>query len=205
MKPRPEPIENRAGAKPLLLAADYAAWMGYFLYLYFVGSKTRGESEATIFARDLIFVQFVGYWILVGVARAPSGSRIGHPVARVLLLAASVGIGGAIIHEVLGSWVVVLLWTVNSIAAFYRDPRFEERMLLHTAWIIVSGFLVALVASMAGIGQHGDSFEHLGVVVSWGLLYYAGSLAWVLVGLRRPGSPHGAACARTSPHAARGT
>jgi hypothetical protein len=126
----------------------------------------------------LVFVQFAGFFVTAVIAISLADVTSSQPVRSVTLLMIVFGVGGFLAMIALTDDLVIAgVWAVSTVNGLLDDyGEVVARAIVYGGWVMVAGFLSALVGSMAGVDPDALLSTNLATVAGWGMLYYAGLL-----------------------------
>ncbi|MDF1659781.1 MAG: hypothetical protein P1U58_19365 [Verrucomicrobiales bacterium] len=133
-------------------------------------------------------MDFFGYFLIFLLfAKGDQSVRRAWPlsydeVLRILGYLAVILIGGWFMEGIAG-WPLTIAWMIGLIMSLTDIPSLRFGAVLRVVWAIVSGFLVALVGSIAGVPEDALLENHVPTLLAWGLLYFGGVIAYRAVSL----------------------
>lgn len=164
---------------------EYIVLVLYFALMW-VGVVQPAQGTAAEHIGGIIFTQFAGYFvILIAASMLIDESFTGSspPLIATFVIA---GVGGFVLMIVLTDDLVIAgIWLISTLNGLLSDfAAVFVRAILHGGWVMFSGFLAALVGSMAGVDPDALLSTHLGTVAGWGMLYYIGLLIAAIIMMR---------------------
>lgn len=164
---------NNPRIRVAIIILEYAFLILYFGFLWL---NTGVESAQTArYIGDLLFAQFFGQFVTVILAIQIGGQR--QQVARWILALTYGGLGLWIMLDLTEGWLAAVIWVVSLVIGLIRDrDNVLGNAIAQGAWLMVAGFIAALVGSMAGVPEESLLFDHIGTTAGWGMIYYAGLL-----------------------------
>ncbi len=151
---------------------EYVVLIAYVAYLWLT-APTDTQADAAQHVGNLVFAQFLGFFVTVII-----GSVLLERLTRwqlLLVLTGMGGMGGWLLLDVTTSTAAAVVWIVSIIVGLLNDrENVFGNALASLLWLMLAGFLAALVGSMAGVDEDALLSTHLGTVAAWAMLYYAG-------------------------------
>jgi hypothetical protein len=164
---------------------SYVAVCGWLIWL---AISEKSESQLATKLDRIIFTDFFGYFLIsLLFSKADQSVRWGWPPT----FAEGLKIAGYLLVIVVAGWFMegaagwpfTIIWMAGLVMSLSDIASLRTGAIVRVVWALVSGFLVALVASMAGVPEDALLEDHVPSLFAWGLLYFGGTALFRLVRL----------------------
>ena len=148
-------------------------------YLIWLAVNEHGEGSAAEKVDQVIFVDFLGFFILSflfsgasksvqweGLLSFDMGLRVLGYIALIIVFACFM--------EDAAGWTISIAWGFGILANLSNVQRIRREAIVRVIWAIISAFLAALVGSILGVKEDDLLTNHLPTLLGWGLLYFGG-------------------------------
>ena len=147
---------------------EYVVLMGYIAYLWLTTpADTRIETAGYI--GDLVFAQFLGFFVTVILGFLLLERLTQLQQGLVIVLYGAFGVW--LLLDVTASPAAAVVWMVSIIVGLLGNwENAFGNALASMLWLMLAGFLAALVGSMAGIDEDALLSTSLDTVAAWALI-----------------------------------
>jgi hypothetical protein len=153
---------------------EYAVLIAYVAYLWLT-TPADAHTATAQFIGNLVFAQFLGFFVTVII-----GTVLLERLNRLQLILVVLGYGGFgfwLLLDFTTSTAAAVVWIVSILVGLLGNwENAFGNALASMLWLMLAGFLSALVGSMAGIPEDALLSTNLATVAAWAMLYYAGML-----------------------------
>ncbi len=166
-------------------ALSYVALCGWLVWLWLNGE----DSETLANQLDwIIFTDFFGYFLIfLCFARGDASVKWTWPLTmeeggRIAGYLVIILIAGWFMESIAG-WVVTLMWMAGLVFCLSDVQSLRSGAIVRILCALMSGFIVALTASFAGVPEESLLNDHVPTLFSWGLLYFGGVAVFRMIRL----------------------
>lgn len=183
----PEDVRGNGCAKivfgRVLQVASYAGICGYLIWLAVQGWDDDSATESMY---QIIFLDFFGHFLLFLIIPVESQSvRWEWPPSWALVgRVAGYGVAIAIFtffFQHLAGWPLTLIWIWSIVVSLTDVDSLKSGAIFRVIWVLVSGFLAALVTLMLTGQEDLEIADHKPTLLGMGILYFGGSAVYEVI------------------------
>lgn len=188
--------ENRSPRLPSILWGQIFQFLAYVgICAWLIRLVASGSSQPEVAAKldTIIFTDFFGYFLISLLFRSDSKSvrwvwpMSSDEILRIVGYILLILVAGWFMEGVAG-WPLTLAWMLGLLTSLTDVESLRIGAIIRVVWAISSGFLVALVGSIAGVPEESLLENHVPTLFAWGLLYFGGVALFRLVRIWLVGS-----------------